>query len=114
MKNDKLAIEKQRTPLLILQWALLMALIMLAACEQAPPEPPEEDKAVETALAEPPATPPPDAIPINSEADLKNIGKKAEFPRGGSYKLAADLARSDWTPRGSRSKPVTGAFYGMG
>jgi hypothetical protein len=118
MRNRKLAIKNksyaQSGKLFLVRWALLMALIMLAACEQAPPEPPEEGKAVETALAEPPATPPPDAIPINSETDLKNIGKKAEFPLGGSYKLAADLALNDWTPLGSRSKPFTGAFYGMG
>jgi hypothetical protein len=70
--------------------------------------PPDHEDTQEIIL-EPPAEPPKDAIKIDSEADLKNIGTTG-YPLNGNYALTTDLTLNNWTPS---TNSFTGAFYGQ-
>jgi hypothetical protein len=51
-------------------------------------------------------------IAIASAADMAKIGADPGYPLGGTYKLAAAVTLSNWTPIGDESAPFFGAFDG--
>lgn len=59
-----------------------------------------------------------DPIEILSYDDLQKIGKEADFPLNGEYKLADNIVNDNdditWTPIGTKNAPFTGKFDGDG
>ncbi len=59
-----------------------------------------------------------DPIEISSYDDLQKIGKDADFPLDGEYKLANNIVNNNdnvtWLPIGTKNAPFTGKFDGNG
>jgi hypothetical protein len=83
----------------------LTTALMFVSCEQPPGTIPSiNDEKI--------LTYPDDAIFINSQADMANIGVVETHPLTGTYVLASDITLENWTPIGDAAKPFHGVFDG--
>lgn len=110
MKTEKNKTRKTRG-LLPVFYLVSLILYLFTGCEQVPPD----SRVVEVYLGFTPAprTPPDDAIPIESAADLAKIGKVTGYPLNKSYRLTRSITVTGWTPL-AQNIPFQGAFYGDG